>query len=189
MAVVASDDSEGISRGKLIFYIAFLIVAAILIVLSLTRGISFFLVPSSSMLPTLRQGDYILTLTDDRYLRGDIVVLKDPEGGGSGFLVKRIVAVGGDSVAVQSGALFLNGEFASEPYILEPMNADFEPLEVPQGEVFILGDNRNESRDSSIWEEPTVPVRSIVGRVRYIYLPRARMGRVYSYPLTNASGY
>jgi signal peptidase I len=189
LAVAASDDSEGISRPKLVFYILFLIVAAILILLSLTRGISFFLVPSSSMLPTLRQGDYILTLTDDRYLRGDIIVLKDPEDGGRGFLVKRLVAVGGDKVAIRSGALFLNDEYASEPYIREPMNADFESITVPQDEVFVLGDNRNESDDSSVWEKPTVPVSSVVGRVRYIYLPWSRMGTVHSYPLTNTSGY
>ncbi len=186
---VASDDSEGISRPRLIFYIGFIVVAAVLIILSLPRGISFFLVPSSSMLPTLRQGDYILTLTDDRYLRGDIIVLKDPEDGGRGFLVKRIAAVGGDKVAIRSGALYLNDEYASEPYIREPMNADFEPITVPQGEVFVLGDNRNESEDSSVWKEPSVPVKSIVGRVRYIYLPWSRMGAVSSYPLTNVSGY
>ena len=186
---IAHDDSEGISRPRLLFYIGFIVVAAILIVLSLTRGISFFLVPSSSMLPTLQKGDYILTLTDDRYLRGDIVVLKDLENGGEGFLVKRITAIGGDKVAIRSGGLFLNGEYASEPYVREPMNADFGPITVPQGEVFVLGDNRNESEDSSVWKEPTVPVESIIGRVRYIYLPWSRMGTVSSYPLTNTSGY
>ena len=141
------------------------------------------------MLPALQQGDYILTLTDDRYLRGDIVVLKDPESEGGGFLVKRIVAIGGDTVAIQGGALVLNGEYASEPYVREPMNADFEAITVPEGEVFVLGDNRNESDDSSVWKDPTVPVKSIVGRVRYIYLPWSRMGRVDPYPLTNVSGY
>jgi signal peptidase I len=150
------------------------------------------------MEPTLYGGDYLLTLNAKEYRRGDVVVLEDPMSEG-GNLVKRIIGVGGDTITIQAGALFINGKYASEPYIKAPMIYEvFPPVRVPEGRVFVLGDNRNDSEDSSYWvnvkddpevppelqANPTVSVDDIIGRVRYIYLPWSRRGPVTAFPLS-----
>jgi len=151
------------------------------------REARFFRIPSTSMEPTLRPVDQIMTMAEASYDRGEIVVLREPDGSGN-YFVKRIVGVGGDEVAVFRGALHINGEYASEPYIAEPMHYEMpQPVLVPDDHVFVLGDNRNNSTDSHDAGE-TFPTSLIVGRVRYIYFPYERLGNVGSYPLTNHLG-
>ena len=176
-----------LSRKRFVAYIVIICCALGIIYLRVGRGMQFFLVPSASMAPTLLPRDYLVSMKEKEYARGDIVVLDDPEIDG-GYIVKRIVGVAGDTIAIQGGALMINGEYASEPYIREAMAVDLDdPIPVAEGEVFILGDNRNESEDSSVWKR-CLPSDTIVGKVRYIYHPFDRMGRVKSYPLTNSQG-
>lgn len=173
-----------------VLILLFAINALYLLVVQQTR---FFLVPSKSMAPTLVPQEYLLTQREGNYERGDIVVLKDPQSPGE-YLVKRIVALGGDRVSVQGGALFLNGTFMSEPYVSEPIAYAIEPsYQVPQGEVFVLGDNRNWSVDSHNWnasnpdmhEIAGVPEASIIGKVKFVYLPVDKARKVKHFPLTN----
>ena len=172
-----------ISRARYTFYVIVLIGAIILMYLFFARDMRFFLVPTSSMLPTFQPRDYIMTLNANNYSRGDLVVLADPTEAGE-YVVKRIVGVEGDRITVQGGALLLNGGYVSEPYILEPeIQYTYGPFDVPEGEVFVLGDNRNQSDDSSTWPSGSVDKDSVVGKVRYIYMPFDRMGAVESYPL------
>lgn len=146
------------------------------------RGMSFYLVPSRSMEPTLRVGDQLVALTEKDYGRGDIVILHDPKERGS-HIVKRIVAVDGDRVTVGGGALFLNDDYVSEPYIAEPMKyAIVSEVVVPDGHVFYLGDNRNDSDDSHV-DGTTIPSSEVAGKVCFIYYPFSRAGWVRSYPL------
>lgn len=150
------------------------------------RDLRFFQVPSPSMQPTLMIGDWILTLSEPEYQRGDIVVIWDEVG--REYLVKRIAGIENDEVAIEGGALFLNGAYASEPYIAEPMRYEFHPMgKVPIGQVLLLGDNRNFSEDSSL-NDRTYAVDAIVGRVRFIYYPLERRRAVQRYPLTNVLG-
>jgi signal peptidase I len=183
--------SDGLSRGRLISYGAVLVICLILLYFLAFRGLQVFMVPSRSMEPTLRVGDYLMTLKADPYNRGDIVVLRDPEHEGD-YLVKRLIGLPGDEIEVAFGRLLINKSYISEPYTAEPMGYDFGPYVVPDGHAVFLGDNRNESDDSSTWKDeqgramPSVPLKSIVGKVRYRYLPFARMGPVSSYPLLSA---
>ena len=183
----AAAGSRALSPGRLATYMIIICCAVGIIHLRAGRGMRFFLVPSSSMAPTLLPRDYLVTMKEKEYHRGDIVVLDDPEQEG-GYLVKRIVGIGGDTIAVQGGALILDGKYASEPYLSEPMAGDIDdPIPVADGEVFVMGDNRNMSEDSRRWKH-SVPSDTIVGKVRYIYHPFHRMGPVSSYPLTNSEG-
>ncbi len=199
------------SPARLVFYIAFLIFAAIVIYAFAVVGVTPFKVPTGSMIPTLLPGDFLFCMPQDTYRRGDLIVLDDPLTPG-GYLVKRIAGVGGDSVSAENGYLAINGKYASEPYLREPMMYEMPPRTVPEGEIFVLGDNRNESDDASRWLidpetgnavetqdagtdvvdgktwKRTVPLDTVVGKVVYIYLPFDRMGPVASYPLTNVDG-
>lgn len=200
-----------LSRSRRVFYIIFIAFAFFFVYEFGYVGVRPFEVPSGSMIPTLLPGDFLFTVPQPQYHRGDIVVLKDPLTPG-GYLVKRIVGIPGDTISAENGYLAIDGLYASEPYIREPMNYQMPPRKVPEGEVFVLGDNRNESDDASHWlidpktgraietDKPnvdtvdgerwkrTVPMDSIVGKVKYLYLPFSRMGPVHSYPLTNTAG-
>jgi len=184
--MLQTSTGDPISPIRFTAYVLIIACSVVLIYLFGFRGMRFFLVPSGSMEPTLFPGDYLITLTECPYRRGEIVVLKDPEQKGA-YIVKRIVAVPGDRVAIEGGALMLNGKYASEPYIPEPMAVDLDPIQVGANEVFVLGDNRNESEDSSVWKR-AVGLDTVIGRVRCIYYPFSRMGLARRFPLTNSEG-
>lgn len=194
-----------LSLFQRIVYSSILLVSLVLIYFFAFEGMRFFLVPSSSMEPTLIPPEYLITFRQDDYERGDIVVLDDPKMPES-YLVKRIVGVAGDTLSFRGGALFIDGQYASEPYAAEPINYMMEEFQVEEGHIFVLGDNRNESVDSHNWEADapitnerdlrasliarpeSVPQDSVVGKVRYVYLPLNRIRAVRSYRLTNLYG-
>lgn len=178
-----------------VVYVFIILVSVVLIYLFTVREMRFFKVPTSSMEPTFYPNDYLMSLSHPEYHRGDIVIVHDPVGDG-GYLVKRIVAVGGDMVAAEGGGLLLNDAYASEPYVKSPMTYRMSPQTAPAETVFILGDNRNNSDDSHSWDprdprnpiSPFISTDDIVGRVHAIYLPWKRMRWVRSFPLENAKG-
>ena len=142
-------------------------------------------VDGESMLPTLRNGER-LVISNLFYepAPGDIVVLcgeADREEGRN--LIKRIIAVGGQTIDIdfETGEVTLDGEVLDEPYILERTHLDEGtefPLTVPEGEVFVMGDNRNASRDSRSLSVGTVKEEYIVGRVLFRFFPFDRFGTV-----------
>jgi signal peptidase I len=154
-------------------------------------GMRFFAIASISMEPTLHESDRILALPSKTYNRGDLVVLKDPLSR-NGHIVKRVIALPGDRVEVSGGALHVNGVYISEPYRPEPIDYSLRYV-VPKDSVFVLGDNANWSVDSHNWAAAfkdvngvvpgAVPLTSIVGRVRYRYLPLSRFGPVEPFPI------
>lgn len=189
------------SPARRVYLFTLFILSLVLLYFFWARGMRFFVVPSESMQPTLVPGDFIVTLRDTEYRRGDVVVLYDPRDKTNGsYLVKRIVGIAGDSIHIESGALYINGSYVSEPYASEPVMYSFPGTDyfgnrgsytVPEKEVFVLGDNRNHSEDSSSpeWRNwVSVPESAILGRVRAIYLPRSRARLIPRYPLTNAEG-
>lgn len=80
--------------------------------------------------------------------------------------IKRVIGVEGDTIAITNGQLLLNGEVTEESYIYEPMLYDYPETEVPDEMMFVMGDNRNSSKDSRSGEVGFVPVDSIRGIVR-----------------------
>ncbi len=168
--------------GRQSGYVAFILLSIPVIYLFGFRHMSFFMVPSASMEPTLMTGDHLITLTARHYDRGDVVVTADPEEEGA-FIVKRIVAVAGDTVAVDGGALYINGEYVSEPYIKSPPQYNMPPYKLPEDSVFLLGDNRNNSEDAHAWDEKAQPAKKIIGKVRFIYFPYDRAGSFSEYAL------
>ncbi|HKH10802.1 MAG TPA: signal peptidase I [Rubrobacter sp.] len=129
-------------------------------------GAEAFRVTSGSMAPTLRAGDHVLVdklayrMGDPR--RGDLVAFR---GAGGGVMIKRAVGLPGDTVAVRDGVLYVNGTRVVEPYVNYGLNESnyFGPVRVPGDHVFVMGDHRENSRDSREFG----PVRrgDLIGRV------------------------
>lgn len=105
------------------------------------------------MEPTLLPGDRLLVqrVGPNSEIRiGEIVVMEDPDPRYKGeTVIKRVIATGGNWVAVYRGVVFLNGQALEEPYLKEPPAYVLPPVYVPPGYIFVLGDNRNHSEDSS----------------------------------------
>ncbi|MBD2093234.1 signal peptidase I [Microcoleus sp. FACHB-1515] len=144
-------------------------------------------IPSESMQPTLAVNDTLLTEKLSYHfhapVRGDIVVFAAPTQtlaachvapGTRIDLIKRVVAVAGDHVAISSGQIFVNGQPLKEPYVQAQPNYEMTASTVPPQSVFVLGDNRNNSCDSHIWG--ALPVQAIEGRAILRFWPPARIG-------------
>jgi signal peptidase I len=138
-----------------------------------------FFIPSESMVPTLRVGDRVLVnkfiyrFTEPE--RGDIIVFESVEGGGED-LIKRVVGVPGDEISVRGGKLVVNGEPQKEPYLNRkyPDRSFAAPTTVPEGHVFVMGDNRANSRDSRFFGP--VPKKKIEGEAFLLFWPPDRIG-------------
>lgn len=106
--------------------------------------------------------------------RGDVVVVYMPAE--RELLIKRVVALPGETVAVRDGRVSINGQPLKEPWATCRGGLDYPPRQVPPGHVFVLGDNREVSRDSRFFGP--VPVDQIGGRVTFVVWPLDRMGRI-----------
>jgi signal peptidase I len=156
-----------------------LLVAAALVIVALRLFVfEPFRIPSDSMAPTLRPGDRVLV--DKRAYRGagprrgDLAVFRAPRTGE--ILLKRVVAIGGDTVGIEDGVLVVDGRRPREPYA-DPEAIDsvyFGPVRVRPGTVFVLGDNRASSEDSRAFG--AVPTGRLIGRVRARIWPPGRWG-------------
>jgi signal peptidase I len=146
--------------------------------------IGSFKVYGSSMLPTIEEGEYIMVSKAAYFFhepqRGDIIVFDSPQDSKSD-LIKRIIALPGDTVEIRDDKVTVNGTILNEPYILETPHYLMMPEEIPADHYFVLGDNRNNSSDSHRgW---TVPRQNIVGKAWVTYWPPYQWGLIPSYPI------
>jgi len=151
--------------------------AAMIPLLLFTRVLAVVRVEGLSMAPGLLNRDRLIVLrpgfffTD--YRRFDIVVFAPPPGQGHGPMIKRIIGLPGETVSIEDGRFLVN----HRPLDISdagaaPPQADMGAFRVPADHCFVLGDNRNESRDSRVFG--TVPLQSIIGRVFVRYWPLLR---------------
>jgi signal peptidase I len=160
-----------------------------------------FKIPSLSMAPTLQVGDHILVsklsygirlpfvsrfvYQYDEPERGDIIVFTredDPDIN----IIKRVVGVPGDLVEIRNRKVTINNQLLYEPYARYRFGGikNFGPERVPSGHLFMLGDNRDESRDSRFWDDsPWLDIQSVKGRAHIIYWTfdkdwRERIGKI-----------
>lgn len=131
---------------------------------------------SPSMVPTLNTGDRIISLKFSYWFgepkRGDIIVFEAPPEGDEGYdYIKRIIALPGETVEIENGYVYIDDRALEEPYIAEKPQDNFGPVTVPEGEYFVLGDNRNKSLDSHAWSYHFVPEGDIDGKVVFQYYP------------------
>ena len=141
-------------------------------------------VKGSSMLPTLVDGDkMIVSVLFYEPKAGDVIVLKKDEYDPNKALVKRIIATEGQVINIdfEQGIVYIDGEAIEEDYIneLTYRKLDFiGPKTVPEGCVFVMGDNRNASSDSRVTEIGMVDERLILGKVYAVIFPTSHLGVV-----------
>jgi signal peptidase I len=136
-----------------------------------------FRVEGFSMEPTLRTNQYLL-VNKLSYLvsepqRGDIVVLRFPQDPRRDF-IKRIIGLPGEEVEVRGGRVYVNGRALDEPYIRDRPLYAYPRKRVPENQYFVLGDNRNNSHDSHVWD--WLPKEYIIGKAWLSYWPISSWG-------------
>ncbi len=180
---------------------AVLVVAIVFTLVVRAFLVQAFFIPSTSMVPTLEVGDRILvsklaySLTDPE--RGEVVVFRHPSApdpvAGSWWdalrdglidsiglptgeveaLIKRVIAIPGDRLEIRNDQVYVNGIAIAEPYIsADPEMGDLSPIYIPEGYVWVMGDNRNYSRDSRVFGP--VPISTISGKFFVRILPPLR---------------
>jgi signal peptidase I len=167
------------SGGILEFLIIVLVAFALVFGFVRPFIIEAFYIPSESMVPTLEVGDRVFV---NKFVyrfwepeKGDIVVFRSVEGDQED-LIKRVVALPGDKVAVRNGVLRVNGEPQEESYVNRqlPDKSSYRATKVPKGEVFVMGDNRANSRDSRFFGP--VPYENIEGEAFMRFWPPTHIG-------------
>jgi signal peptidase I len=170
-------------KGRGLLELLIVLLVAFALVFGLVRPfiVQTFYIPSESMIPTLEVGDRIFV---NKFVyrfsepeRGDIVVFKSTEGRDDD-LIKRVIALPGDHVALYEGELYVNFERLDEPYVKYPYTQatfgnSLGALTVPEGQILVLGDNRTNSRDSRFFGP--VSMDSIEGEAFAIFWPPSRI--------------
>jgi len=136
-------------------------------------------VEGQSMEPNLHDNQRLIIEKISYHLhppqRGDIVVLRLPNRR-SDPLIKRVIAMPGETVEISNGQVLINGRLLNEPYLTRNTYQNVPPSVVPPGQVFVLGDNRSLSNDSRAFG--FVPFSDIVGRAWFRYWPPLEIGPV-----------
>ena len=156
------------------------LVGSVLVVVAIfTFVIRMMGVDGHSMLNTLQRGDRLLVVNSmlyHDYKYGDIVILRKNGVFDDDPIVKRVIAVEGQTVDIDftEGIVYVDGEALEEDYIREPTytaeGTEF-PLTVPEGSIFVMGDNRNGSSDSRDYRLGTVDTRYVIGKAAFLIFP------------------
>jgi signal peptidase I len=179
-------------KSKLREYVEAILLAIVIAFFIRTFVIQAYKIPSGSMKPTLLIGDHILVSKFNYGIklpfirstlipvgtpkRGDIVVFIYPEDRSKDF-IKRVIGLSGDTIEVRDKKVFVNGQPMNDPHgvhsdslvipgAVQPRD-NFGPVKVPEGSLFVMGDNRDESYDSRFWG--FVDLKDVLGKALIIY--------------------
>ena len=160
--------------------------------------IQTYFIPSGSMEPTLyendrligavftyrfrdpRPGEVIVFKQKDKFIEHHVPVINYKWKSYTNY-IKRVIAVGGDTIEVRDLTVYVNGTPLDEPYIERPPFANFAPFEVPENSFFMMGDNRNNSRDSRFWG--ALERERVVSKALFRFWPLDRVGVIKQDPL------
>lgn len=109
--------------------------------------------------------------------RGDVVLTHFP--GEEGDFIKRVIALGGETVAIRGGSVYIDGKKLDEPYLPEAITFDFDEVAVPEGSIFVMGDNRNYSHDSR--DVGAIPLGMVEGRAYALVWPVGKFTKMTGY--------
>ena len=186
-------------------FVKTLIVIITLALLIRSQVVEPFKIPSGSMIPTLEVGDYIIVFKFWYGLRipfmkepvvewrtpsrGDVVVFTRPddpatphEDDSAIHIIKRVIGLPGDTVEVRGAQVFINGNKLDESYARwsagGSLDGYFGPQQVPEGHVLLLGDNRDQSKDSRYWTNPFLDIKRIKGKAVIVFFSTYSLSRI-----------
>jgi signal peptidase I len=190
------------SRSALAREVIETILLAIIVFLAVRASVHHYRVEGQSMDPTLVDGEFLLVNAlvysqvnveklskwvpgwdpgepNVRHVfhgpeRGDIIVFNHPQSQSQRDLVKRVIAVPGDTIAIRNNAVFINGRQLVEPYVANPRQDDMAELTLPEDHYFVMGDNRGNSLDSRTFGP--IHIDLIVGKALASWWPRDKIG-------------
>ena len=162
---------------------AYLYIISILV--SINKSIQFYKIPASSLIPTIMAGDLIVTLkvwSTENLKRRDMIVFPYPPDPSINY-IKRVIGLPGERLEIANDQVFINGELIDEPYAyFEPKERSsrqaqgltdlppvsrFGPIVIPEGKLFVMGDNRYNSADSRYWG--FVKLETVTSKAWFIY--------------------
>ena len=136
--------------------------------------VELYLVDGPSMRPTLQSAERLVV---NKFIyrfrapeRGEILVFRYPKDPSRDF-IKRVIAVPGDTIEIKDGRVFVNQQLMNEPYILSKTRGDYPLATVPEGHIFVMGDNRNNSEDSRFADVGFVPFELVKGKAVLVFWP------------------
>lgn len=136
--------------------------------------VELYLVDGPSMRPTLQSAERLVV---NKFIyrfrppeRGEILVFRYPRDPSRDF-IKRVIAVPGDTIEIRDGRVYVNAALLNEPYILSKTRGNYPLATVPDGRIFVMGDNRNNSEDSRFADVGFVPFDLIKGKAMLVFWP------------------
>ena len=155
-------------------WVVSIVIAVVLAMIIRTFVVELYLVDGPSMRPTLQHAQRLVVNKFIYHFRapekGEVLIFRYPKDPSRDF-IKRVIAVPGDTIEIKDGNVFVNGELQNEDYILSKCRGDYPKSTIPEGHIFVMGDNRNNSEDSRYRGVDFVPHRLVKGRAIVAFWP------------------
>lgn len=183
---------KNIKKDKVLEWIDSALTAGILALIFILFIGRLYIIPSSSMEPTLKPGDIVLGINKKWFYkkgqlnlkRGDIVIFKPPID--ERLYIKRLIGLPQEKITITNGQLYVNDNYIKEDYIFYKDYYSYGPLKIPENSYFFLGDNRPNSYDSHLWPDPFVDENNIKALALAIIFPPQRIKILYNFKKENA---
>ena len=151
------------------------IIAAVTVALLIrTFIVELYVVDGPSMRPTLQHEERLVVNKFIYYVRnpekGEVIIFRYPRDPSRDF-IKRVIATAGDTIEIKDGRVYVNDQLLREDYILEKTYTEYPKATVPEGTIFVMGDNRNNSEDSRFPDVGFVPLNLVKGKASLIFWP------------------
>ena len=167
-------EKETSTASEIKDWIVSIVIAIVLAFLIRYFIVELYLVDGPSMRPTLQSAERLVV---NKFIyrfrapeRGEILVFRYPRDPSRDF-IKRVIAIPGDTIEIKDGRVYVNSTLLNEPYILSKTRGNYPLATVPEGHIFVMGDNRNNSEDSRFADVGFVPFDLIKGKAMLVFWP------------------
>ena len=167
-------EKETSTAAEIKDWIVSIVVAVALAMFIRTFIVELYVVDGPSMRPTLESEERLVV---NKFVyrfrvpeKGEVLVFQYPRDPSRDF-IKRVIATPGDTIEIHEGRVLVNDQLLTEDYILEKTRSEFPKMTVPEGRIFVMGDNRNNSEDSRFADVGFVPYDLIKGKAVLVFWP------------------